>query len=104
MGISSNSKYENAIGLKLTTARSFWSCSSCQRDINPGESYYRQSLGRIGKPPDVCLRAFCLACEDSPLARKLIRQPRSSTHPRSSLSDINEDISDEPPFGQHRLF
>ena len=66
-----SSKYEHALELKRTRARKPWVCYSCGDPINPGEDYYRQSLGMIGKPPRVQLNAFCMNCEDSPLARRL---------------------------------
>ena len=99
----SGSKYESSIELKLTTARDSWTCTSCQKEINPGDSYYRQSLGLIRKPPNICLNAFCLDCEDSELARKLTRTPKHSNHPRSLRSEINKDLFDEPSLEQQRL-
>ena len=57
------SVYENAIELKLTRARKPWKCHACGSDINPGDDYYRESLGRIRTPPSLQLNAFCLECK-----------------------------------------
>ena len=71
MGKHHASEYENAIELQRTRARQSWECHSCGRAINPGQYYYRQSLGLIRKPPGVRLNAFCLDCMHSPLAERL---------------------------------
>ncbi len=57
------SVYENAIKLKRTRARKLWECHACGSDIDPGDYYYRESLGLISKPPGLQLNAFCLECK-----------------------------------------
>ena len=71
MGRRNASRYEDAIALKQVRARQSWKCHACGRAINPGQYYYRQSLGLIRKPPGVGLKPFCLACKGSPLALRL---------------------------------
>ncbi len=73
--VSYSSKYERAIELKRVRARKLAECLACGDPINPGDHYYRQSLGRISKPPRLQLSAFCLSCKDSPLARRLHTTP-----------------------------
>ena len=67
------SKYDGAIILKETLARQSWRCYDCGGAINPGERYFRQSLGLIRKPIGVRFNAFCWNCKDSSLAKKLER-------------------------------
>ncbi len=67
------SRYESVVELKRTRARQSWKCHSCDRVINSGDYYFRQSLGLIRKPPGVRLNAFCLGCAHSPLAKKLVK-------------------------------
>ncbi len=75
LAMSHSSKYEHAIELKRTRARKPWTCYSCGDPIDPGENYYRQSLGMIKKPPRIYMSAFCVNCKDSPLARQLNTKP-----------------------------
>ena len=70
------SKYETALELKWRCARKPWKCYACEQEINPGDYYYRQSLGLINKPPRVYLNAFCAECGDSPLTKKLTENRR----------------------------
>ena len=70
------SKYQTALELKWQRARKHWKCYACGQEINPGDYYYRQSLGLINKPPRVTLNTFCAECADSPLTKKLTENPR----------------------------
>ena len=70
------SKYEAALQLEWTCARKPWKCYACGQEINPGDYYYRQSLGLIKKPPKVHLNAFCFKCAESPLAKTLTQRSR----------------------------
>jgi PHP family Zn ribbon phosphoesterase len=55
-------KYESAKKLKLTKARSAWTCETCGAAIDKGTEYFRESLGPIAKPPGLHLGSYCIAC------------------------------------------
>ena len=57
------SKYETLIELKRTRARKSRKCHACGGAINPGNDYFRESLGLISKPLGLQLNAFCLECK-----------------------------------------
>ena len=69
--VSYGSKYEHVIELKKTRAIKPWECYECGAPINPGDYYFRQSLGNRNKPPRMQLVKFCLNCNDSPLATRI---------------------------------
>ena len=55
------SKYDALKFLKKTKARIQHICESCNREINKGEIYYSESIGRVNAP-GVKLRKFCNNC------------------------------------------
>lgn len=44
-------KYEHAKYLKKTKVRKAWSRASCDKPINPGEEYYRETIAPINPGP-----------------------------------------------------
>ena len=111
MGIRRASKYEGVIELKWTRARRPWDCYSCGHVINPGDYYYRQSLGLIRKPPDVPLHPFCSDCNHSPQA-KMLHKIRGNPardgydeaiHPQQSLFSMEKFQASGPDFNQNSL-
>ena len=55
------SKYENLKFLKETKARIPHTCDNCGIEINKGEVYYPESIGRVNAP-GFKLRKFCKNC------------------------------------------
>lgn len=55
------SKYNALKFLRETKARVPHICSKCGRDINKGNIYYSESIGRIN-PPGIQLKKFCSEC------------------------------------------
>lgn len=55
------SKYNTLKFLRETRARIPHICSKCGRDINKGDIYYSESIGRVNAP-GVKLRKFCYKC------------------------------------------
>lgn len=55
------SKYDNLKFLKETKARIPHTCYNCGNEINKGEIYYPESIGRVNAP-GIKLRKFCKKC------------------------------------------
>jgi len=55
------SKYDALKFLKATKARIPHVCESCNQEINKGEIYYPESIGRVNAP-GIKLRKFCRKC------------------------------------------
>jgi hypothetical protein len=55
-------KYEAAIVLKLTRARVQRTCDRCGEAFGKGSEYFRESLGRLQKPPGFRLGSYCVPC------------------------------------------
>lgn len=68
-------RYSAMIRLVRRKARKVWECRTCGKVIQPGDDYYQQSLGLIGKPPDAVFSRFCLECKDSPRTKQLLKKP-----------------------------
>jgi hypothetical protein len=54
-------KYDNAKFLKGTKARIVHICDKCEKQIENGEIYYSESVGRINAP-GIKLKKFCKDC------------------------------------------
>ena len=55
------SKYNNLKFLKETKARISHICYNCRAEINKGEIYYPESIGRVNAP-GIKLKKFCRKC------------------------------------------
>jgi len=55
------SKYEALKFLKETKARTWHTCDNCGGEIEKGEVYYAESIGRVNAP-HIKLRKFCQKC------------------------------------------
>jgi hypothetical protein len=55
------SKYNNIKFLKETKARISHTCDNCGYEIEKGELYYPESIGRVNAP-GIKLRKFCKNC------------------------------------------
>jgi len=55
------SKYDSLKFLKETKARISHTCNNCGNEINKGEIYYPESIGRVNAP-GIKLRKFCSKC------------------------------------------
>ena len=55
------SKYDDLKFLKETKARFSYTCNKCGKEINKGEIYYPESIGRVNAP-GIKLRKFCKKC------------------------------------------
>lgn len=56
MGSHKSLKY-----LKRTKARKDWACIKCNRQINRGDEYYRESIGP-NDPMGLPMEAYCIDC------------------------------------------
>jgi hypothetical protein len=55
------SKYDGLKFLKETKARKSRPCNKCGRSIESGETYYKESIGKVNAP-GLILRGFCVEC------------------------------------------
>lgn len=55
------SKYDSLKFLKKTKARISHTCYNCRTEINGGEIYYPESIGRVNAP-GIKLKKFCRKC------------------------------------------
>jgi hypothetical protein len=55
------SKYDALKFLKETRARIAHACDSCRAEIEKGEIYYCESIGKVNAP-HIRLRKFCRNC------------------------------------------
>ena len=55
------SKYNTLKILKKTKARISHLCNKCNKEIQSGEIYYAESIGKINAP-GIKLRKFCVIC------------------------------------------
>ncbi len=55
------SKYDALKFLKKTKARIWHTCDECGEEIEAGEIYYAESIGRV-RAPNIKLKKFCRKC------------------------------------------
>jgi len=55
------SKYNKIKFLKETKARISHTCYNCGNEINKGEIYYHESIGKVNAP-GIKLKKFCKKC------------------------------------------
>lgn len=55
------SKYDSLKFLKETKARDSHICNKCSQNIEKGEIYYKESVGKVNTP-GLTLRGFCKGC------------------------------------------
>lgn len=58
------SKYDNVKFLKETKARNLYICERCGLEIKVGETYYKESIGKINAP-GIKFKKFCYKCSKS---------------------------------------
>ena len=54
-------KYDSLKFLKETKAIKSHTCDRCTQDIRSGETYYKESVGKVNTP-SLILRGFCSRC------------------------------------------
>lgn len=56
------SRYDSLKFFKETNANKSHLCDKCRRNIEIGEIYYKESIGKVKPSPGFILRSFCVEC------------------------------------------